>query len=73
VYGKARRIITARSADPASRFGGKSEYNVADEVFIAVELQGGALQVQALVARYQPEFDEVCLLPKRFDCSKIGG
>jgi predicted N-acetyltransferase YhbS len=73
VYGKARRIITTRGTDPASRFGGKSEYDVADEVFMAIELQDGALQVQAGVARYQPEFDEVCLLPKRFDCSKIGG
>jgi predicted N-acetyltransferase YhbS len=59
VYEKARRISAARGADPATRFNTKSEYDVADEVFVAVELQEGALQDQAGMARYQPEFDEV--------------
>lgn len=44
---------------PASRFGIKSEYDVADENFMAMELQEGALQNQAGMARYQPEFNEV--------------
>jgi putative acetyltransferase len=41
---------------PASRFNIKSEYNVADEVFMAMELQPGALKGQSGIARYQPEF-----------------
>lgn len=44
---------------PASRFNIKSEYNVADEVFMAMELQEGVLQGMAGIARYQPEFNEV--------------
>jgi putative acetyltransferase len=40
----------------ASRFNIKSEYNVADEVFMVMELQEGALQDQAGIVRYQPEF-----------------
>jgi putative acetyltransferase len=44
---------------PASRFNIKSEYNVADEVFMAMELQKGALHNQAGIVRYQPEFNEV--------------
>ncbi|MGH9938173.1 MAG: GNAT family N-acetyltransferase, partial [Blastocatellia bacterium] len=44
---------------PASRFGIKSEYDVADENFMAMELREGALQNQAGMARYQPEFNEV--------------
>jgi putative acetyltransferase len=44
---------------PASRFGIKSEYDVADENFMAMELREGALLNQAGMARYQPEFDEV--------------
>jgi len=43
--------------DPASRFNIKSEYNVADEVFMAMELQEGALQDRAGIALYQPEFN----------------
>jgi len=43
---------------PASRFNIKSEYDVADEVFMAMELQAGALQDQSGIARYQPEFNE---------------
>ena len=44
---------------PASRFGIKSEYDVPDEVFMAMELQTGALSGCAGVAKYQPEFSEV--------------
>jgi putative acetyltransferase len=41
---------------PASRFGLTSEYNVADEVFMAIELQAGALRGQAGTIRYHPAF-----------------
>lgn len=44
---------------PASRFGVKSEYDVRDEVFMAMELQEGSLADSAGVAKYQPEFNEV--------------
>lgn len=44
---------------PASRFGIKSEYDVRDEVFLAMELQPGALANCAGVAKYQPEFSAV--------------
>ncbi len=44
---------------PASRFGIKSEYDVRDEVFMAMELQAGALANCAGVAQYQAEFNEV--------------
>jgi putative acetyltransferase len=44
---------------PASRFGIKSEYDVADEVFMVMELREGALNGRAGVAKYQPEFNEV--------------
>ena len=44
---------------PASRFGIKSEYDVADEVFMVMELQEGALSGRAGVVKYQPEFNEV--------------
>jgi putative acetyltransferase len=43
----------------ASRFGIRSEYEVADENFMAIELRDGALQNIAGMARYQPEFNEV--------------
>jgi putative acetyltransferase len=43
---------------PASRFGIKSEYDVRDEVFMAMELQPGALANCAGVAKYQPEFND---------------
>lgn len=43
---------------PASRFGIKSKYDTPDEHFMAMELREGALQNQAGMARYQPEFDE---------------
>ena len=44
---------------PASRFGIKSVYDVADEVFMVMELREGALSGCAGVAKYQPEFNEV--------------
>lgn len=44
---------------PASRFGIKSEYDVADEVFMVMELREGALSGCAGVVKYQPEFNEV--------------
>jgi len=44
---------------PASRFGIKSEYDVADEVFMVMELREGALRGRAGVVKYQPEFNEV--------------
>jgi len=44
---------------PASNFGIKSEYDVADEVFMVMELREGALTGCAGVAKYQPEFNEV--------------
>src|SRR5262245_32742527 len=43
----------------ASSFGIKSEYNVADEVFMVMELRECALSGRAGVAKYQPEFNEV--------------
>jgi len=44
---------------PASRFGVKSEYDVRDEVFMALELEKGSLAGFAGIVRYQPEFNEV--------------
>jgi putative acetyltransferase len=44
---------------PASRFGIKSEYDVADESFMIIQLREGALDGRAGTARYQPEFNEV--------------
>ena len=44
---------------PASRFGVRSEYDVADEVFMAIELQPGALAGRGGLVRYQPEFNDV--------------
>jgi putative acetyltransferase len=44
---------------PASRFGVKSEYNVRDEVFMAMELKDGSLAGFAGIVKYQPEFNEV--------------
>ncbi|HEY8460115.1 MAG TPA: N-acetyltransferase [Blastocatellia bacterium] len=43
---------------PASRFNIKSEFDVADEAFMAMELQEGALRDRAGIAQYQPEFNE---------------
>lgn len=44
---------------PASRYGVKSEYDVRDEVFMAMELQEGSLAGFAGIIKYQPEFNEV--------------
>ena len=44
---------------PASRFGLKCEYDVPDEVFMAIELQDGALSGHKGIVRYQPEFNDV--------------
>jgi len=44
---------------PASRYGIKSEYDVADENFMAMELQAGALLSRSGIVKYQPEFNEV--------------
>jgi putative acetyltransferase len=41
---------------PASRYGIQSDYDVPDDVFMALELRPGALQGHAGRARYQPEF-----------------
>ncbi|MBO0858340.1 MAG: N-acetyltransferase [Chloracidobacterium sp.] len=46
---------------PASEFNIKSEYDVADEMFMAMELQEGALRDRTGIVRYQPEFNEVRL------------
>lgn len=44
---------------PASRFSVKSEYDVHDEVFMALELEKGSLAGFAGMVKYQPEFNEV--------------
>jgi putative acetyltransferase len=44
---------------PASRLGLRCEYDVPDEVFMALELRAGALAGCAGLVRYQPEFNEV--------------
>jgi putative acetyltransferase len=44
---------------PASRYGIRSEYDVPDEVFMAMELQEGALTACAGTVKYQPEFNDV--------------
>ena len=44
---------------PASRFGVSSEYDVPDEVFMALELRPGAFEDRAGTARYAPEFGDV--------------
>jgi len=43
---------------PASRFGLKSEYNVPDDVFMACELDPGALQGVSGLVSYHPAFRE---------------
>lgn len=43
---------------PASTYGIKCEYDVPDEVFMALELRPGALSKRSGVAKYQPEFKE---------------
>jgi putative acetyltransferase len=42
--------------EPASAFGLTSEYDVADEVFMAVELETGALRGKTGTVRYHPAF-----------------
>ena len=44
---------------PASRYRLRSEYDVPDEVFLALELQPGALATCAGTVRYQQEFNDV--------------
>ena len=44
---------------PASRFGLKCEYDVPDNVFMAIELRVGALSGQGGLVKYQSEFNEV--------------
>ncbi len=44
---------------PASRFRLRCEYDVADEVFMSMELRDGALGNCAGVVKYQAEFNEV--------------
>ena len=41
---------------PASRFGLASEYDVPDDVFMALELEAGALHGKAGTIRYHPAF-----------------
>ncbi|MFN7947778.1 MAG: N-acetyltransferase [Blastocatellia bacterium] len=43
---------------PASRYGVSSEYNVADENFMLLELRAGSLPGRKGIAKYQPEFNE---------------
>jgi len=43
---------------PASTYGIKSEYDVPDEAFMALELHPGALSGRSGVVKYQPEFNE---------------
>ena len=44
---------------PASRYGIGCEYDVPDEVFMALELREGVLLDCHGIAKYQPEFNEV--------------
>jgi putative acetyltransferase len=44
---------------PASRFGLRNEYNVPDDVFMALELREGSLRRLHGLVRYQPEFANV--------------
>jgi putative acetyltransferase len=44
---------------PASRFGLTCEYDVPDEVFMALELQKNALQKVSGVVKYHSEFIEI--------------
>lgn len=43
---------------PASRYGIRSEFDVSDEHFMALELEAGALRDCAGLVKYQPEFNE---------------
>jgi putative acetyltransferase len=44
---------------PASRFGVRSEYDVPDDVFMALELTPGALRDRSGTIRYHPAFAAV--------------
>jgi putative acetyltransferase len=44
---------------PASRYGLRCEYDVPEDVFMVLELRGGALQGTRGLVRYQPEFGEM--------------
>jgi putative acetyltransferase len=44
---------------PASRYGLRCEYDVPEDVFMALELRTGALQGIRGLVRYQPEFGEM--------------
>ncbi len=44
---------------PASEYGLKCEYDVPDEVFMAIEPRKGALLGRAGTVKYQPEFNEI--------------
>lgn len=44
---------------PASRFGIRSEYDVPDEVFMALEIEEGYLANAAGLVKYHPAFGEV--------------
>jgi putative acetyltransferase len=44
---------------PASQFGLRSEYDVPDEVFMALELQAGALAGKGGTVRYHPAFADL--------------
>ncbi|MDX1389526.1 MAG: N-acetyltransferase, partial [Acidobacteriota bacterium] len=44
---------------PASRFGVGCEYDVPDDVFMALELRPGAFEGVSGTARYAPEFGDV--------------
>jgi len=43
----------------ASKFGLRCEYEVPDEVFLALELRKGSLADRGGLVKYQPEFNEV--------------
>jgi putative acetyltransferase len=45
--------------EPASRHGLRCEYDVPDEVFMALELRPGALAERGDLVRYHPEFNEL--------------
>jgi len=44
---------------PATRYGLRCEYDVPEDVFMALELRAGALQATRGLVRYQPEFGDV--------------
>ena len=44
---------------PAATFGLRSEYNVPDEVFMALEIRPGALEDVSGIVKYDPAFSQV--------------